>query len=133
MDERLSGEIMALAQRGLKLLATCDDAGVPHLAAFGTMTLSAAGEVAVTDWFCPGTIMNARRGHAVSLVVWDPGADVGHQLVGRVLEVQELAVLDGYSPEDEDKPPIPQMERRLLIKVDKVLAFHQAAHSDLEE
>ena len=38
-----------------------------------------------------------------------------------------------HAKDEEGKPPIPQVERELLIRVDKVLAFSHAPHSDAEE
>jgi hypothetical protein len=41
--------------------------------------------------------------------------------------------MDGYIPEMESIGPSPQVERKLLVKVDKVMAFSHAPHSDLEQ
>ncbi len=117
----------------LVLVLTANDQGVPHLAAADAITKTGAGQIAVTQWFCPTTAENAVSGKAVSVVVWDPASDRGHQMIGRVAAIEELAMLDGYQPEANSKPPLPQVERRLRVDVEQVLTFHKAPHSDVEE
>jgi len=68
----------------------------------------------------------------VALVIWDESQDTGYQLLGDVKEVRELSFVDGYAPEKESQPP-PQVERQLIVQVNKTLAFSHAPHSDIEE
>ena len=77
--------------------------------------------------------MNLEHNLRVSLVVWDAAADTGYQLLGNVEKIEETAMLDGYIPEMESVGPSPQVERQLFVKVDKVMAFSHAPHSDLEQ
>ena len=42
-------------------------------------------------------------------------------------------MMNGYSPEIDEITVIPQVKNRLLVRVDKVIAFSHAPHSDLEE
>ena len=114
-------------------VATADAGGLPHVAAAGRISLGDEGLVAVAAWFCPGTVMNLRQNPKVSLVIWNEAADTGYQLLGKVEEVEETAMLNGYIPEREGKDSSPQVERRLLVHVDKVIAFSHAPHSDVEE
>ena len=113
-------------------VATADTSGLPHMTAAGEMTLTAEGHVAVGAWFCPGTVENLQHNRRIALVVWDEGKDTGYQLLGEVKEVKELSFMDGYAPETESQTP-PQVERQLIVRVDKTLAFSHAAHSDVEE
>jgi len=53
-------------------------------------------------------------------------------MVGRVERIEETAILDGYAPEIETAQPSPQVERRLVVKVEKVIAFSHAPHTDAE-
>jgi uncharacterized protein len=114
-------------------VATADAEGLPHVAAAGRISLGSEGLLTVAAWFCPGTVLNLRNNPKVALVIWDEIADTGYQLIGKVEKVEETAMLDGYIPEMEGKDPSPQVERRLLIRVEKVIAFSHAPHSDLEE
>jgi hypothetical protein len=67
------------------------------------------------------------------VVAWDPVHDLGHQMIGRVSEVEEISMLDGYEPDEAEKNHPPPVERRLTIAVEQVLAFRKAPHSDIEE
>ena len=109
-------------------VATADANGLPHLAAAGKLTAESDKRVAVAAWFCPGTVDNLRQ-----LVVWDAAADIGYQLLGEVEKVEELSVLDGYVPGEEEKPPLPQVERQLLVRLEKIIDFSHAPHSDVED
>ena len=114
-------------------VATADAEGLPHVAAAGKISSLSGGQVAVSAWFCPGTVMNLQKNRRVALVVWDAAADIGYQILGVVEKVEEKAMMDGYSPEMEDSPPPPQVERQLFVRVDKALNFSHAPHNDVEE
>lgn len=125
---------VAMAGRaGHILVATADAQGLPHLAAAGKMWLDEEGHLAVGAWFCPGTVGNLRDNRRIAVVVWDPATDTGYQLLGQVEQILDLAVLDGYAPEQSPAPPIPQVERELQIRVDKILHFSHGPHRDVEE
>ena len=73
---------------------------------------------------------NVSENRQISLVVWDPAQDKGHQMLGEVEEVRDLAVLDGQvCPEVEKRSPV-QVQRALVVRVERVLAFTQAPHTD---
>jgi hypothetical protein len=131
--ETLDRAVGLAARTGCVFVATADVDGLPHLASAASISHVAAGQVAVTEWFCPGTMANVRDNRRVALVVWDAAEDVGYQLLGRVTKVEELAVLDGYDPAVEPATPPPQVERRLVVGVEKVILFSHAPHSDVEE
>ena len=124
---------MELADKLKRLfVATADTSGLPHVTAAGEMALTPEGHVAVEAWFCPGTVENLQHNRRVALVIWDESKDTGYQLLGDVKEVRELSFADGYAPEKESQPP-PQVERQLIVQVNKTLAFSHAPHSDIEE
>ncbi len=114
-------------------VATADERGVPHVAAAGKVGFMSKDLVTVGAWFCPGTITNLHGNRHISIVVWDAVKGTGYQLLGEVEEVEELAFLDGYVPEIEGSPPSPQVERDLHVRVNRVIVFSHAPHSDLEE
>ncbi len=114
-------------------VATADPSGMPHVAAAAKLNQMSKDHVTVTAWFCPGTIANLNKNRRISMVVWDAPSDKGYQLLGEVEKVEEIAMMNGYSPETDKLPPIPQVENRLLVRVDKVIVFSHAPHSDLEE
>jgi hypothetical protein len=114
-------------------VATADAKGWPHVAAAGRLVLTPEKHVVVTEWFCPGTMANLQVNPRLSLVVWDSAADVGYQLIGELEEIKDLGVLDGYAPQVEGKTPVPQVERQLLVHIDRVIEFKRAPHTDVEE
>ena len=121
------------AKTGVVFVATSDAEGLPHVATAGQFADEGDGLIAVSEWFCPGTVANLRDNPRVAVVIWEAGSDAGFQLLGQVAKVEDMAVLDGYDPAMESAPPPPQVRRRLLVCVDKVLRFSHAPHSDTEE
>jgi pyridoxine/pyridoxamine 5'-phosphate oxidase len=119
------------AEVGHVLVATADGNGRPHVAVAQEVVLDAAGRVVVSAWFCPGTVSNVRENRRVAFVAWNAQGDRGFQVLGTVEEVQEAGVLDGFTRAESRAPALPQVERRLLVRPDAVLAFTQAPHSDL--
>ena len=127
-------KVTCLAEKaGYVFIATADAAGQPHLAAAGKLGLADEDCVTVTEWFCPGTVANLHTNKCVSIVVWAKDSDSGYQLLGRLEKTEDLGVLDGYAPGLEGEPPLPQVEKQLLIRIEKILDFKLAPHSDVEE
>jgi hypothetical protein len=122
-----------LAERlGHIFVTTVGADGLPHVAAAGRLGLDRDGRAEVTAWFCPATVENLQANPAVSLVVWDPETDTGYQLLGRNEQLLELAVMDGYIPGSDEQPSFPQVERKMVVRVETVLDFKHAPHSDLQ-
>ena len=113
-------------------VATADAVGSPHVAAAGELSHDSGNHVTVAAWFCPGTLANLKNNKQISLVVWDASEDHGFQLLGEVEQIEELAMLNGFVPEIEAPAPLPQVERRLRVRVDKVIHFSHAPHNDIE-
>ncbi len=133
MNAEMLNSALALARRTWRvLIGTCSTDCVPHLATAGRMSRSATGDLAVSEWFCPGTVANLRDGCSVALAAWDPATDEGYQVLGTVLRVEDSAILDGYEP-GLHLPDVPQVRRTLIIQPTKVTRFIQAPHSDVEE
>jgi hypothetical protein len=115
------------------LVATADSAGLPHVAVATGIVQVSEKRLAVSAWFCPGTLKNLEQNRLVSLVVWDPATDEGYQLLGEVEKLEEEAIMNGYSPELEKKGPVPQVKWKITVQVGKVLDFTRAPHGDVEE
>jgi len=134
MDQKTLKQAVDLSKGdGRILVATSDAGGTPHLAAAGGLELLPDGRLGITAWFCPGTLENLGRNRGISLTVWDPVRDRGHQILGEAERVEELAVLDGYAPGREDFGTIPQVERMIVVRPQRALVFTRAPHSDREE
>ena len=103
--ETLKKAIDLAGKVGHVFVATADDDGLPHVAAAGQIALRERARVALRAWFCPNTTANLDQNRRISLVVWDPAAADGFQLLGDVEKVVDLAVLDGYAPAAETQAP----------------------------
>ena len=127
---RVPDPVFRLAKAKARLLlASADSAGVPHLASAGAMKRLSAERLEVRAWFCPQTLANLHENPRCSLVVWDTAEDDGYQLVGEADEVQQGAMLDGYTP---GEAPLPQVEYGVRLRVQRVLEFRHAPHTDAE-
>lgn len=124
---RLGGEL------GHVFVATADAHGLPHMAASGKISIEGENLIGVSEWFCPGTLSNLIINPRIALVVWDPVSDSGFQILGNSEKVAEVSMMDGFLSEADRERPIPQVERRISIRVDKVIHFSHAPHSDTEE
>jgi hypothetical protein len=118
---------------GYVLIATADRKGMPHMAAAGKLEYAGGQNVAVKEWFCKGTVANLDVNKSISIVAWRRRPDVGYQLLGTVTKILDVGVMDGYAPELEHAHPLPHVEKQLVVKVDKILKFKLAPHTDLEE
>ena len=127
-------EVEELAVKiGHVFIATSNSRGQPHIAAAGRLALTPEKHVMVTEWFCPGTMSNLQTNPRLSVVVWDAATDSGYQLIGELEAIKELGVLDGYSPKERRQAAVPQVERQLLLHVNKILEFKRSPHTDTEE
>jgi len=134
VKEQKLAEAVGLAEKvGHVLIATADSRGMPHVTAAARISLAGADSVAVTEWFCPGTVANLQKNRSISIVVWESRPDNGFQLLGRLEKVEDVGVLDGYAPSREETHPLPQVEKQLLVKVEKIFDFRMGPHSDVEE
>ena len=131
--EKLAEAVRLAKKAGHVLVATADARGMPHVTAAGRLEPAGNSAVAVTEWFCPGTVSNLQKNKAVSVVVWTKPLERGLQLLGYLEAVQDLGVLDGFAPAVEKDHPMPQIEKRVVIKVEKVLEFCLGPHSDVED
>ena len=131
--EKLKKAVGFSKRIGFVCVATADRMGMPHIATAGKMDLTDEGYLAITEWFCPGTTANLQTNKFVSIVVWDRDSDSGYQMIGTVEKIEELGILNGYAPDIEFLPPLPQVQRRLLIKVHKITDFKLGPHSDAQD
>lgn len=131
MERVMLEALVTLAQRvGFLFLATADRQGRPHLASARRAELISGGRLAVTEWFCPGTVANLRENPRLSVVAWDSGSDVGYQVIGEAEALHDVAMLDGFAAGLDEDHPLPQVERRLVVEVREILEFRQQPHSD---
>lgn len=134
MKQEVLEQAVILGRRlGRVLVATAGKNGLPHIAASSRIDPVGDDCVSISEWFCPGTLSNLQVNPKVSIVIWDPQSDTGFQLLGRSQEVQDIAMMDGLQPSDEKTAPFPQVERKILVKVERILHFSHAPHNDVED
>ena len=136
MKSDLLRQTVRMAQTaGFVMIATAGEGGMPHITVAGRLELTdeEGADIAVTEWFCPGTVSNLQKNKQISIVVWTRKMETGYQLLGELEGVQDVGILDGYSAKLEGEHPMPQVEKRLLIKVEKILEFRLGPHSDVED
>jgi predicted pyridoxine 5'-phosphate oxidase superfamily flavin-nucleotide-binding protein len=133
MDAQKLNEAVEISKELTNIfVATADKNGMPHLAVAGKLALDPGGLLEVTSWFCPLTAANLSENKNISLVVWDPKVDFGYQLLGKVEEMWESGILDGYDKKTEEKASFPQVQRKLLVRVNMIIEFKHAPHTDAE-
>ncbi len=81
-QENVRAAVALAAELGHVFIATASGEGLPHVAAAGSVPLDNAGDVRLTEWFCPGTIASLAKNRRVALVARDRESDRGYQLLG---------------------------------------------------
>lgn len=112
-------------------LATADEEGVPHIAAAEGIRVEDEGRVCFSAWFCIKTMENLRVNPRMSVAVMDPVNKLGYQLIGKVEKIDQVEVIDGYSPAAEELwEHRPQTRYKLAADIEQVLEMSTGAHSD---
>jgi hypothetical protein len=108
-------KVVNLAERiGHAFIATADTKGLPHVAVARKAARAPDEERLVAEeWFCPSTLTNLQENRLLAIVVWDPADDLGYQVLGETMEVEDTAIMDGYAPNIARDAAMPQIERRL--------------------
>jgi cobyric acid synthase len=135
MKEELLKRVVELADKTKHvLIASVNGDGIPHIAASKRLSLDARNNVVLTEWFCPGTMVNHMlgRNNHLAIAVWDLKEDTGYQLIGKAKKKEDLAYLDGYASDLGKKDSVPQIQRKVTVKIDKILDFKLAPHTDIE-
>jgi len=111
-------------------VASADASGCPHLAAGEGLRAPDPNHLVFEAWFCHTTLQNLESNPFVAIAVADPLSDNGYQFIGRIEMSEEAAMIDGYAP-DLEPPGMPQVQSRLYVSVEKIMAFSAGRHSDL--
>lgn len=123
-------EIRTFAERiGHAFVATADAHGAPHLAAGRGIAVFEPNRLVFESWFCQTSLRNLAENPHISVAVADPLTGNGYQFLGLVDSMTDTAVLDGFTP-DLEPAGLPQVQWRLEIRVESVMAFTADAHSD---
>lgn len=131
--DKLEKVVRLAKDLGYVLIATADHRGMPHMAVAGKLEYTGGQNVTVKEWFCPGTVANLDVNKCISIVAWRRQSDAGYQLLGTVTKILDVGVLNGYAPELERAHPTSQVEKELQVKVEEIIEFKLAPHTDLEQ
>lgn len=118
---------------GYVFLVTSDSNGLAHLSVASKLELKPEKELRVSSWFCPTTVTNLQINPNIGVIVWDKDSDSGYQILGRTKELMNLAMLDGYVPNIEERIKFPQVEWGVEIEPEKILLFKKSPHTDIKE
>jgi len=114
---------------GHAFVATSDREGIPHIAAGREVSFPAANLLVFEAWFCTTTLRNLQENPRIAVAIVDHDTRKGYQFLGRVEKTEDSAMLNGFLPEAEP-PGLPQVQWRLEVRIDHVMAFTADAHSD---
>ncbi len=109
-------------------VASADETGTPHLAAGREPKVPDPDHLVFEAWFCHTTLRNVALNPRVSVAAVT-GAGGGYQFGGTVERIIDTAFLDGYAPGTEALD-MPQVQSRLVVRVDEVMEFSSGAHTD---
>ena len=110
-------------------VASADQRARPHLAAGSGITIPDSQHLVFEAWFCHRTLENLSEVPRLAIAVIDTSTGAGYQLLGRVEQMEDVALLGGYAPEVEE-PGLSQMESRISMRVEEVLEFSAGPHTD---
>lgn len=111
-------------------IAAVDAEGVPYVNAARQIEPVADNQFAIEEWICPLTVANLSKNPKLALVIWDPAAEDGYEILGEVLMFEGEAFLNGFAPEAEGDAYLPQVKRRLIIRAERITAFSHALRCD---
>lgn len=132
MRDSLIQAIEMAKKVGYVFLTTADGQGNPHLSIVQPISVDQLNRLKLMAWLCQNALNNLQENTKVSLVVWDPVQDAGYQLPGVMDDIEQVAQLNGYAAGLEEKKHFPQIEWRILVRIEKVLNFQKAPHIDVE-
>lgn len=116
-------------ENGHAFVATADLAGNPHLAGGRGVSVPEKNLLVFEAWFCVTTLKNLQANPKVAVAIVDPATGKGYQFYGRVESQKDTALLNGFLP-DQEPSDLPQVQWRLVVRVESVMVFTADAHSD---
>jgi hypothetical protein len=113
----------------LAIVASADVFGNPHLALGNGIKVMDGQHLLLENWGCQTTLQNLDRNPRIAIAVMAQDMKTGYQFIGNLAYGFDLAILSGYAPEAE-APGEPQVLTRIVVKVEKILAFCSGIHTD---
>jgi hypothetical protein len=104
--------------------------GLPYVNSARQLEQLADNQFAIEEWICPLTVKHLSENPKIAVLIWDPAADDGYEILGEVLMFESQAFLNGFAPEVEEEAYLPQVKGRLIIRAEKITAFSHALRCD---
>ncbi|MGE5258155.1 MAG: hypothetical protein ACM3KE_15855 [Hyphomicrobiales bacterium] len=104
--------------------------GFPYVNSARKIEPAGDNQFAIEEWVCPLTLKHVKENPRMAVLIWDPAVDTGFEILGEVLMFENQAFLNGFAPEVEVSGYLPQVQRQLIIRADKITAFSHALRCD---
>ena len=102
----------------------------PHVNCAREIEQVTENQFAIEEWICPTTVKHLSENPKIAVLIWDPAAGDGYEILGDVLMFESLAFLNGFAPEAEADASLPQVKRKLIIRAEKIIAFSHTLRCD---
>jgi hypothetical protein len=104
--------------------------GFPYVNSARHIEQVADNQFAIEEWLCPLMVEHLSANPKMAVLIWDPAAEDGYEILGEVLMFEDQAFLNGFAPEVEESDDLPQVERKLIVRAEKITAFSHALRCD---
>jgi len=107
--------------------------GFPYVNFARRIEQGAENQFAVEEWFCPLTVNHLSENPKMAVLISDPASGDGYEILGEVLMFESQAYLNGFAPEVEENAYLPQVQRKLIVRAEKITAFsHELRCDDIQ-
>lgn len=131
MNSRMLARAIELGRRVEHFfIALVGTDGFPYVNSARQIEQVADNQLAIEEWICPLTVTQIKENPKMAVLIWDPAADNGYEILGEVLMFESREFLNGFAPEVEERGYLPQVKRKLIIRAEKITAFSHALRCD---
>jgi hypothetical protein len=95
----------------------------PYITSAGRLEPIAENQLAIEEWICPVTVSHLSAHPKIAILVWDPVDRNGYEILGEALMFEDRAFLNGYSSDAQAASYVPQVRRRVVVRVDRISGF----------
>jgi hypothetical protein len=112
------------------VIAVVGSEGFPYVNSARQIEQAGANQLAIEEWICPLTVKHVREHPKMAIFIQDLAADSGYEILGEVLLFENRAFLNGFAPGVEESSHLPQVQRRLIIRAEKITEFSHVLRCD---
>lgn len=129
-SKKLERAIELGRKTGHFFIALMGSDGFPYVNSARQIEKVGDNQVAIEEWICPLTVKHVMEHPKMAVLIWDPTVDNGYEILGEVLMFENQAFLNGFAPEVEESNYLPQVQRKLIIRADRITAVSHALRCD---